>query len=132
MTKPGPIWATGRTSSPSSRDFPTLAEKPVLGELDRMVMNSMEEKALAYATNCGALLGDSLGFGVVIDITLRPSLDYSRTLGLAALKSPHLRRWARFDRHRASTDALSPFKTRPPCNYELLNAASPRFVNNPG
>ena len=51
---------------------------------------------------------------------------------LQPLKSPNLRRWACFERHRALTHALSLSKQRPPGSFELLCGFATMFMNHPG
>jgi hypothetical protein len=51
---------------------------------------------------------------------------------LQPLKSPNLRRWACFERHRALTNALSLSKQRPPGSFKLLSGFATMFMNNPG
>jgi hypothetical protein len=51
---------------------------------------------------------------------------------LQPLESPHLLRWAYFERHRALTNALSLSKMRPPCSYELSSGFVTNFMTNPG
>jgi hypothetical protein len=51
---------------------------------------------------------------------------------LQPLESPHLLRWAYFERQRALTNALSLPKSLPPCSYELSSGFVTNFMNNPG
>jgi hypothetical protein len=51
---------------------------------------------------------------------------------LQPLKSPNLRRWACFERHRALTHAVSLSKQRPPGSFELLCGFATMFMNHPG
>jgi hypothetical protein len=51
---------------------------------------------------------------------------------LQPLESPHLLRWAYFERHRALTNALSLSKSRPLCSYGLSSGFVSNFMNNPG
>jgi hypothetical protein len=53
------------------------------------------------------------------------------SLLLQPFKSPNLRRWACFERHRAFINALSLSKQRPPCSFKLLSGFATKFMNNP-
>jgi hypothetical protein len=51
---------------------------------------------------------------------------------LQPLKSPYLRRWACFKKHRAFPNALRFSKRCPPCSFRLLSCFAMIVMNGPG
>ena len=70
------------------------------------------------------------GGGIALEPGVVVWIIHETLLRLAA--SPHWRRWACFERHRAFTNALSLSKLRPPCHRGLSLRLVTIFMNNPG